>query len=365
MVNTAIVALTCISLGLLCYVATRGKPPLVLSTPLSADAVFPCAPCPAPLAPAPFQEPGLFRFVPISVVWSRGYFDLVHLDNPQISMDYFMKPTEHLSPPGSMARDFADLQGWVWIRTGSHFNRPNDLEQFVRTVLPNITRPIRLISGDGDAGVPGNLVPGVADAILEHPMVNVWYTQNYDGSMVHPKIRPLPIGLDLHFEMHIGFNIVAEERLAQLFRATVESAIPTERQNAVFVGALGNTNPERAAMSATLKNVSHIIFSDRRVDYADAMRDYGKYRFAVSPRGHGIDCHRTWELLAMRTIPILLTSSIDSLFEKLPVVIVKDWAEVRDQSNLERWFDEHASKLELPGTTWINRARFVDVSPLN
>lgn len=133
----------------------------------------------------------------------------------------------------------------------------------------------------------------------------------------------------------------------------------------MFVGALGKTNPERAVMYAALENTPHVILSDQRVDYVDAMREYGKYRFAVSPRGNGIDCHRTWELLTMRTIPILLTSSIDSLFEKLPVVIVKDWAEVRDESNLERWFNEHASKLELPGTTWINRGRFVDMSPLN
>lgn len=210
---------------MLLYVAVRAKPPLVRSVQPSNDTALLCAPCPVTTpehAPVPFHEDDMLGLLPISVVWSRGYFDLVHLDNPQIPIEYFMKPTEHLSPPDSMARDFTSLQGWVWVRTGSHFNQPNDLEQFVRTVMPNITRPIRLISGDGDAGVPGNLVPGVADAILKHPMVNVWYTQNYDGGMSHPKIKLLPIGLDLHF----GFNIAAEKRLAPLLRAAAESEIP-------------------------------------------------------------------------------------------------------------------------------------------
>lgn len=355
------VILTLVSFVLLCYAATRSNP-LQVRPVCHCPALPPSLP-PVPALPldSPFQESDLTSLVSISVLWSRGYFDLVSLDNPQIPIGYFMKPTEHLSPPDSMAKDFKDLQGWVWIRTGSHFNQPNDLEQFVRTVLPNITRPIRLISGDGDAGVPGNLMPGVSDAILEHPMVNVWYTQNYDGSVNHPKIRPLPIGLDLHF----GFNTAAYKRLEPLLKAAADSSPPSERHNVVFVGSLGNSNPERSRMFEALRDTPHVTFSDDRVDYADAMREYGKYRFAVSPRGNGIDCHRTWELLAVRTIPILLTSSIDSLFENLPVVIVKDWTEVQNSENLERWFSEHASNLELPGTTWINRARFLDMSPLN
>ena len=143
---------------------------------------------------------------------------MVHLDNPQIPMSYFMKPTEHLSPPNSMAKDFANLQGWVWVRTGSHFDRPNDLEQFVRTVMPNITRPIRLISGDGDSGVPGNLVPGVADAILEHPMVNVWYTQNYDGSMSHPKIKTIADWTRLAFRLQYSSRKAFGSRCSWLLR---------------------------------------------------------------------------------------------------------------------------------------------------
>ena len=42
----------------------------------------------------------------------------------------------------------------------------------------------------------------------------------------------------------------------------------------------------------------------------------------------GLDCHRTWEALFLGCIPIVKTSPIDSLFEDLPVLIVKDWSDV-------------------------------------
>ena len=32
---------------------------------------------------------------------------------------------------------------------------------------------------------------------------------------------------------------------------------------------------------------------------------YRKYRFGVSPRGNGLDCHRTWEMLYFGMIPIV------------------------------------------------------------
>ena len=45
----------------------------------------------------------------------------------------------------------------------------------------------------------------------------------------------------------------------------------------------------------------------------------------MSPQGNGLDCHRTWEALILKTIPIVRTSSLDPLYEGLPVVVVHEW----------------------------------------
>jgi hypothetical protein len=53
-----------------------------------------------------------------------------------------------------------------------------------------------------------------------------------------------------------------------------------------------------------------------------------RYAFVVSPHGNGLDCHRTWEALALGCIPIVKSSGIDPLFDELPVWIVKEWSDV-------------------------------------
>jgi hypothetical protein len=51
--------------------------------------------------------------------------------------------------------------------------------------------------------------------------------------------------------------------------------------------------------------------------------------FVVSPEGAGFDCHRTWEALLLGCIPIVKRSLVTDLLERLPVLIVDEWAQVR------------------------------------
>ena len=42
----------------------------------------------------------------------------------------------------------------------------------------------------------------------------------------------------------------------------------------------------------------------------------------------GLDAHRTWEALLVGTIPIVRSSKLNPLYERLPVIIVNRWEEV-------------------------------------
>lgn len=50
-----------------------------------------------------------------------------------------------------------------------------------------------------------------------------------------------------------------------------------------------------------------------------------------------MDCHRTWEILLLKTVPIVLKSSLSPLYQGLPVIQVDDWEEVFVPGALDRY----------------------------
>ena len=48
----------------------------------------------------------------------------------------------------------------------------------------------------------------------------------------------------------------------------------------------------------------------------------------LSPHGHGLDCHRTWEILLLGSFPVVASSTLNSMYDGLPVVIVNRWEDI-------------------------------------
>ena len=90
---------------------------------------------------------------------------------------------------------------------------------------------------------------------------------------------------------------------------------PKERQRVwdMFVGKTWVTNTSNLSMD-------HFYF------------DLARHKFVFSPRGNGLDCHRTWEALYLRTIPIVLRVEGMRYFEDLPIYFVDDWSEITEES---------------------------------
>ena len=50
--------------------------------------------------------------------------------------------------------------------------------------------------------------------------------------------------------------------------------------------------------------------------------------FVISPPGNGIDCHRTWEAIALGAVPVVKTGTLaKSLINYLPIHEVDNWEE--------------------------------------
>jgi hypothetical protein len=73
-----------------------------------------------------------------------------------------------------------------------------------------------------------------------------------------------------------------------------------------------------------------------------------QYPLWLSPRGNGIDCHRTWEALYLDIIPIVWHSTLDSLYENLPIIIINDLNEINEEFLRKKLHEIALKKLQQP-----------------
>jgi hypothetical protein len=49
----------------------------------------------------------------------------------------------------------------------------------------------------------------------------------------------------------------------------------------------------------------------------------------ICPQGNGVDCHRNWEVLYLKRVPIMKrTSYLEELYKDYPILWVDDYSEI-------------------------------------
>jgi hypothetical protein len=70
-----------------------------------------------------------------------------------------------------------------------------------------------------------------------------------------------------------------------------------------------------------------IVFLES-VTFKEHITRLSKYKYCICPEGNGVDTHRLWECLYVKTIPIMLKTDFSMLmveYYKLPVILVDYW----------------------------------------
>jgi len=263
---------------------------------------------------------------------------------------------KNLEPPKAL---FTDLPHGTVV----HINSKHVL-RFIEMVLPHLKSKIVLLTGY-DTVSPA--VPGY-EKIIENPNILHWFLQNYD---LDPKYRLngqasiMPLGFNFHKLDPRSDNTSTDMGLPsilgnqQLTMKVIRDDLPKLKDRPYQAYANFHLNMDtflRDPMAKTranarqdaldqLKPKPYVTFESKQIPRNEVWRNLKNYAFEVSPRGNGIDCHRTYEGIFFNTIPIIKTTSIDSLFEDLPVVIVNDWDEVTEE-NLKLWKKKYQDKVD-------------------
>ena len=304
-------------------------------------------------------------FEPTGFVWSRGLALMCEHHGGRAFVREQRggtgKPPLRFDPHAYDGVRDGDL---VWVRLTA-------LPQFLEEGLPRIRARFALLTGDEDWSMPSHFPR--ARQILENEQVVCWFSQNLDGSDTSGKMFPLPIGIDFHTisnRRKWGHSPATpreqEQELNTLRRTMPANAERLPRVHADFhfdkhEGGVGGET--RAAVEAVLRRNLSVDFLPQKLPRLQLWREKTRYAFVVSPRGGGLDCHRTWESLALDNIVIVKRSPLDALYQGLPVVIVDRWEEITD-SNLRRWHAQHAgsfaarkAQARLSNQYWIDRVR--------
>ena len=184
------------------------------------------------------------------------------------------------------------------------------------------------------------------------------YVENWGDNFVSTKIHPIPIGfnsstlyllnqyLEKEFKENNKEKEFKENKISCNFQYNLLDNL--EKCNSGLL-------PDRKELLNIVENIckqdniSCFVLNERE-DFENYLKNYKKYKFTLTPYGNGMDCHRTWEALLMKTIPIIKTGPLDFLYKyyDLPILIINDWNELNfiTEEKLDTYYDSLYSKFK-------------------
>ncbi len=97
----------------------------------------------------------------------------------------------------------------------------------------------------------------------------------------------------------------------------------------LYVSHNEDSHEERRGIKDLFRNKTWALVDETRVSYEDFLSRLKQCKFMICPRGNAIDCHRNWEVLYMRRVPIMKRDPyLEELYKDYPVLWVDDFGQV-------------------------------------
>jgi hypothetical protein len=234
-----------------------------------------------------------------------------------------------------------DASAWANAHPGLAiviYSRQDAVKRFIALALPqlrNAQLQFVFITHNSDFSAPHDETDAT---LLSEPLLIKWFGTN--PGRKHPKLSILPCGFMNRYISNIGEypeKIIAYRRKAASTPPThyVLSSFSTETNVGVRVPLIATIEKAFGANSTR--------FSAKNIEewYAAVV----DHQMVVSPRGNGLDTHRTWEILTLGRVPVVETSLLDPLFEGLPVLILEKWSDLLRPDDIHQRYLTIAAKI--------------------
>jgi hypothetical protein len=184
------------------------------------------------------------------------------------------------------------------------------------SLIDNLDKDVILITHNSDNNIDEKLISNIPGNIIK------WYTQNLNVN--HFKIESLPIGL----ENKIWFpHINKQEKIKNILTKKIDN------KNLLYVNHNINTNLKEREEPYIIfkdKNFVTLVEGKNGYDFDSYLTSIKSHKFILCPNGNGIDTHRLWEVLYLKSIPIVKRGINTLLYQDLPICYVDDWKEITE-----------------------------------
>ena len=158
-----------------------------------------------------------------------------------------------------------------------------------------------------------------------------WFGQNSFSNTV----IPLPIGFEnLRWESGYG------PKTDWLIEARSKNVNPSKM---VYLNCNKNTSLHaRQHCYNVATQMKYATVDEPSLTYQQYLSKIQDHKFVLSPRGNGLDCHRTWEVLMLKRVPIIKREgSMEHLYSELPVLFVNEWEDL-NELDLDQIYEEYS-----------------------
>ena len=221
------------------------------------------------------------------------------------------------------------------------FIKTDYIYYFVDNILPLIKKPFIIVTHNSDyfSGIlplscltfdidpkhNSDFSRNSLQKILNHPLLIKWYGRNME--LINKKTEGIPIGLKN--KKTGGMFIGLENRM--LYRTNfniIEKNKSNPKNKLLYLNFNERTNKNRKEVMKLF--LERGFKKNNSLPWNDYIKELSFYKFAISPQGNGVDCHRTWECLYLGVIPIVERSISMSFFKELPILFVDNYEKITE-----------------------------------
>ena len=160
----------------------------------------------------------------------------------------------------------------------------------------------------------------IDDFILNKIPDNVACISAVNAITHNDKVIPAPYGVQRRMNP-------SDDRIEQLTQYMEH--VPSKPRNLLYVSHNESSNVKRMGIKSLFYDKDWAEVNEQRVSYNTFLSNLSNSKFMICPIGNAIDCHRNWEVLYMRRVPVMVRDPyLEKLYEDYPVLFVDNYKDV-------------------------------------